>query len=107
MPLDPQARARLDERFALGKPPLHRMTPAAARADIEASIDRISPREEVNAVEDRQIAGPHGPIPVRIYTPQGSRAAESGPLPILVYFHGGGWVVCSIETHDAWCRHLV
>jgi acetyl esterase len=77
------------------------MTPAEARAAIEAGIDRVTPREAVARVEDREIPGPHGPIPVRIYTPEGD-----GPFPVLVYFHGGGWVVCSIETHDAWCRHL-
>jgi acetyl esterase len=101
MPLDPQAKALLDQRAALGGPPLHAMTPTQARADIEASIDRVTPREAVAAVEDLEIAGPHGPIPARIYTPKGA-----GPFPILLYFHGGGWVVCSIETHDAWCRHI-
>lgn len=101
MPLDPQAKAMLDQEAARGGPPLHTMTAAAARAAIDASIDRVTPRETVAAVEDRAIPGPHGPIPVRIYTPVGD-----GPFPILVYFHGGGWVVCSIETHDAWSRHI-
>jgi acetyl esterase len=77
------------------------MTAAEARAAVEAGIDRVTPREAVARVEDREIPGPNGPIPVRIYTPEGA-----GPFPILVYFHGGGWVVCSIETHDAWCRHI-
>ena len=101
MPLDPQAKALLDQRAASGEPQLHRMTVAQARATIEASIDRVTPRETVAGVEDREAPGPHGPIPVRIYTPEGA-----GPFPILLYFHGGGWVVCSIETHDAWCRHI-
>ncbi len=101
MPLDPQAKALLDQQAALKEPPLHQMTPAQARASIEAGIDRVTPREAVARVEDREIPGPHGPIPVRIYTPEGP-----GPFPILVYFHGGGWVVCSIETHDAWSRHI-
>lgn len=101
MPLDPQAKAMLDQDAAAGGPPLHRMTPQEARAAINAAIDTTTPREDVAALEDRDIPGPHGPIPVRIYTPQGR-----GPFPVLVYFHGGGWVVCSIETHDAWCRHI-
>src|SRR5690348_5386455 len=101
MPLDPQAKAMLDQDAASGVPPLHRMTVAEARAAINAPIDTVTPREAVANVEDRAIPGPHGPIPVRIYTPTGA-----GPFPILLYFHGGGWVVCSIETHDAWSRHI-
>src|SRR5690242_5105814 len=101
MPLDPQAKALLERNAAPGLPPLHRMTVAEARASIIASIDTVTPREAVAKVEDRAIPGPHGPIPVRIYTPEGP-----GPFPILLYFHGGGWVVCSIETHDAWSRHI-
>ncbi|HLG71644.1 MAG TPA: alpha/beta hydrolase fold domain-containing protein [Chloroflexota bacterium] len=77
------------------------MTVAEARAAINASIDTVTPREGVARVEDRAIPGPHGSIAVRIYTPRGP-----GPFPILLYFHGGGWVVCSIETHDAFARHL-
>ena len=101
MALDPQAQEMLAKDAALGEPPLREMTPAQARAAVEAGIDRTTPRESVAAVEDREIPGPGGSIPVRIYTPKGA-----GPFPILLYFHGGGWVVCSIETHDAWCRHL-
>ena len=48
------------------------------------------------AIEDTTVPGPAGDLPVRIYRPQGA-----GPLPVIVYFHGGGWVVGSIETHDA------
>lgn len=101
MPLDPQARVLLDREAALGKPLLHQMTVAEARASINAAIDTTTPREEVAEIEDREIPGPHGPIPLRLYTPAGS-----GPFPILLYFHGGGWVVCGIETHDAWSRHI-
>jgi acetyl esterase len=97
MPLDPQARALLDRQTTRDSRPLHQMTPAEVRAEIEAGIDRVTPREAVASVEDREISGPDGSILVRIYTPDGA-----GPFPILVYFHGGGWVVCSIETHDAW-----
>jgi len=101
MPLDPQAEALLARQAVLAAPPLHTMTAPNARAVINASIDTVTPREDVAAVENREIPGPHCPIPVRIYTPKGP-----GPFPILLYFHGGGWVVCSIETHDAWSRHI-
>src|SRR5690606_19779561 len=52
-------------------------------------------------VEDRKIPGPGGDIPVRIYTPV---AAGGDALPVLVYFHGGGWVIGDLDTHDALCR---
>jgi acetyl esterase len=55
----------------------------------------------VYQIEDRVILGAAGPIPIRIYTPAGD-----GPFPVLVYFHGGGWVLGSIETHDPICRAL-
>jgi acetyl esterase len=55
----------------------------------------------VDKVENRTIPGPDGPIPVRIYTPTGS-----GPHPLLVFFHGGGFVICSLDSHDGLCRAL-
>lgn len=66
-------------------------------------------REEVASVEDRMVPGPDGnEIPVRIYQPSTdsvSPADDSG-RPAVVYFHGGGWVNCGLETHDAICRTL-
>lgn len=58
--------------------------------------------EPVYRVEDRVIPGPESDIPIRIYTPEGK-----GPLPIVVYFHGGGFVYGDLETHDAVCRSIV
>lgn len=55
----------------------------------------------VGRVEDRRIPGPAGEIPVRIYTPEGS-----GPFPLIAFFHGGGFVLCSLETHDELCRAM-
>jgi acetyl esterase len=55
----------------------------------------------VARVQDREIPGPDGPLPVRVYAP-----AREGLLPALVYFHGGGWAICSLETHDNVCRAL-
>ncbi|MFS2056229.1 alpha/beta hydrolase, partial [Variovorax sp. CT11-76] len=54
-------------------------------------------------VRDLAADGPHGPIPVRIYRPLASGA---GPLPVLVYYHGGGWVIGDLDTHDVLCREL-
>lgn len=55
----------------------------------------------VGDVADRMIEGPGGDIPVRIYTPTGS-----GPFPVIVYYHGGGWVLADLDTHDASARAL-
>ena len=56
---------------------------------------------EVASVTDREIPGPQGPIPVRVYRPAGD-----APKPVIVYYHGGGWVLGSLETHDGTCRRL-
>ena len=67
---------------------------------MQLATENIEP-EQVARVENRTIPGPAGEIPVRIYTPQGS-----GPFPALVFFHGGGWVICNLDTHDGTCRSL-
>lgn len=102
MPVDPQAQVFLDMLAALNVPPANTQTVADARAMMEASrqLDS-SPPEPIHRVENRTIPGPAGEIPVRIYTPEGD-----GPFPVLVYFHGGGWVICSLDTHDGVCRLL-
>jgi acetyl esterase len=100
--LDPQMKALLDQAAAAGGKPFHDMTPAEARQAIETMFAafRGTPKE-VGKVEDRKVPGPAGQIPIRIYTPAGN-----GPFGALVYFHGGGWVIGNIETHDIVCRDL-
>jgi acetyl esterase len=102
MQLDPQMKAILDQFAAAGGKPIHEMTPAEARAAIDAMIGafRTEPKV-VSKIEDRKIPGPAGDIPVRVYTPAGK-----GPFGALVYFHGGGWVVGSVEAYDGICREL-
>lgn len=98
MPLDPQARAYLDRLAALGAPPPEEVSPEEARQQSEASAGAMfGPKEGVASIEDTVVEG----IPVRLYTPTGQLAP-----PTLVYFHGGGWVVGSLETHDGTCRAL-
>ena len=99
MPLDPQAQAVLEATAALGLPPNHTVSAQEARAN--AKLRPRAPGPEVAKVEDRNIPGPGGEIPVRIYTPEGS-----GPFPVLVWFHGGGWVLGDLEIADGVSRHL-
>src|SRR5437016_2356403 len=56
---------------------------------------------EIAAVREQTIDGPGGPLRIRIYTPHGT-----GPFPLLVFFHGSGFVLCSLDTHDGMCRNL-
>jgi len=71
-----------------------------ASRDIEHTlVPPVEKRPQVSYVENRKIPGPAGNIPVRIYTPEGE-----GPFPVIVYFHGGGFVLLSVETHDVVCR---
>ena len=101
MPLDPQTKAYLDQMVELQMPPITALSPEAIRQGIAAQFASVPPGEPVASVVNRTIPGPAGEIPVRIYTPEGS-----GPWPILVYFHGGGWVICSLDSHDGQCRSL-
>lgn len=100
MPLDPQAQAVLDTMAAANLPPYEQTSVEEARARYNAS-QTGGTAEPVAKIEDRQIPGPEGPLRIRIYTPQGM-----GPFPVLVYFHGGGWVFGNLESHDAICRAL-
>jgi acetyl esterase len=99
MPLDPQAKQVLEQIAALGLPPNHLVSPSQARINMKSRPRAAGP--EVARVEDRLIPGPGVDIPVRIYTPTGS-----GPFPILVWFHGGGWVVGDLDAADPTARHL-
>jgi acetyl esterase len=99
MPLDPQAQRVLELLASLGLPPTHTVSPAQARINSKARPRAAGP--DVARVEERLIPGPGAEIPVRVYTPEGP-----GPFPILVWFHGGGWVVGDLDTADPTARHL-
>jgi len=102
MPLDPQAQAFLDQMEALNAPALNTLTPEDARKAFEMMAELLELKPEpIAKSEDRMIPGPGGQIPVRIYTPEGNE-----PFPVLVFFHGGGFVIGSIELYDEFCREL-
>jgi acetyl esterase len=103
MPLDPQVSSYLMRLAALNLQPMSAQTPEEARALMQAETLGLGPPPPVGRIIDRTIPGPAGAIGIRITRP---RDAGDGPLPALVFFHGGGWVVGSIATHDALCRAL-
>src|SRR5262245_42202043 len=98
--LDPHVVRYLEAAKALGRPPLHTLEPAAARQQVLNSIDSDwGTPEPVREVKNLRIEGPGGDIPLRIYA-----AGYGAARPGLVYFHGGGWVLCDLDTHDVICR---
>jgi acetyl esterase len=101
MALDPQAQAFLDQIAAMGGQPLSSMGVEGARQAMEMLSQMRVAAVPVASAVDRRIAGPAGDIPLRVYTPHGT-----APFPLLVYFHGGGWVLGSLDTHDGICRSL-
>ncbi len=104
MSLDPQARALLDAAKASGAPEMWELTPDQARAEYLRRTERVRADVDIYRVEDRQIPGPVQPIKVRIYTPQASQ--EQASLPVLVWYHGGGFVIGDLDSHDSACRAL-
>jgi len=105
MTLDPQAALVL-ERAARANLPLYSLigAPAARELYRESRGALAPPPPEVAKVENLQASGPAGPIPVRLY--RGLGTADDARLPVLVYFHGGGWTIGDLDTHDVVCREF-
>ncbi len=102
MPLDPQLQAARDQRERDNAPPLYTLSLADARAADLASIRQDGGEAEpVFEVSELTIPGPGGDLPLRVYRPSATR-----PLPALVYFFGGGWVLGTIDTADGVSRRL-
>ncbi len=101
MALHPAVKALLDQAAAQNAPPLNSLPVEAARQGFRAMRGMAGAPEPVDSVEDRTVPGPAGEIPVRVYKPE-----SDAPLPVLVSFHGGGWVIGDLDTHDAVCRSL-
>jgi acetyl esterase/lipase len=101
MPLDPQAQRVVDAMAALNLKPVEESTPAEARESIRIRTAALGPFEDVAAVTDHRVPVAGAEITVRTYSPGGR-----GPHPVLVYYHGGGWVIGDLYTHDGLCRSL-
>lgn len=100
MSLDPEIQVLIDGMAAGDTPPLHELAPDEARALYVAMSQMLDTVDvPIGQVEDRTIG--EG-VPVRIYSP----VAGSGVLPVLVFYHGGGWVIGDLDSHDTLCRSL-
>jgi acetyl esterase len=100
--LDPKVRQLLEDLAAQGGPRLEDLSPREAR---KVAVEGLQPLagtpEPVRSVDNLRIPGPLGEIPLRVYIPD----AEA-PRPAMVYFHGGGWVVCDLDTHEVVCSAI-
>ncbi len=104
MPLDPVARKLLDEVAASGRPNAHLLPIAEARANFEAAYAGLGPGEAVAATAEHEIPVVGTMIPARSYRPAG--AGEDDLVPLVVYFHGVGWRMGSVDSQDGNCRSL-
>jgi len=103
MPLDPRVRRFLDLLAATNPPSASSLTVAQRRTAVGHLMAFAGPPAAVARVDDGTVPGPGGAVPVRTYTPEG---APAGLLPGMVYFHGGGLVAGSLDTHDTIARSL-
>jgi acetyl esterase len=100
MALHPQCKGFLDQIAASGGRPLHLLSPAEARAQAMPP-ELAGPEQPVHQVENKRIPGDGGLIPIRVYRP-----SAASPLPALVFFHGGGFVLGGLDMSDRTCRAL-
>jgi acetyl esterase len=103
--LHPDAQKVCELIVASGRPPFETLTPAEARVAYAASRAVLQPDPETVAeVVALEAPGPGGAIPLRLY--RGNGAAKGSPRPALIYFHGGGWVIGDLDSHDQVCRSI-
>jgi len=106
VPLDPTARQIVDAMAATFPPVDFARSGTENRRLIKEAAAAVIPEapEPVGAVDDRTVPGPAGRVPVRVYHPAGT--GDTAPLPVVAFFHGGGWVVCDLDSHDGMCRAI-
>ena len=104
MALDAIVKGLLEQMSANPMPKLWEVAPAQGREMFRMLASTLEPPAvAIGKIENRTMPGPGGPLKLRIYTPVAEGAAA---LPAIVYFHGGGWVIGDLDTHDALCRTL-
>jgi acetyl esterase len=99
MPLHPYLQTMVDKAAAL--PPIQTVPLDRLRATDVARFTTGVPKVELPSVEQVTMAGPGGPMALRIYKP-----SRDTNLPVVVFFHGSGFVLCSLDSHDLICRQL-
>jgi len=105
MSIDPQAQAVIDLAIKSGRPAYHTLSPKEARQLFRETRPASTPTPAaIGEVKNLTANGPGGPIPLRVYRPAG--VAADTKLPVLVFFHGGGWVIGDLDTHDVQCRQI-
>ena len=105
MILDPDAQRVLDMIKAAGRPAFNTLSPEEARGFFAAGRTVLQPDpEEVAEARDLEAPGPNGPVRLRLYRAAGTAAGQV--LPVLIYYHGGGWVLGDLDSHDQACRAI-
>ena len=104
MALDPQVQILLDLAKQAALPEVWQLTPDQGREQYATRVNKLKFNESIFRTEDRRIQGPGSDIALRIYTPRELKPGEK--LPVLLWFHGGGFVIGSLDTHDSACRML-
>ncbi|WP_049970691.1 alpha/beta hydrolase [Haladaptatus cibarius] len=97
--MDDEMAAAVERIEAMGVPPWHAMSVESARR-IEDDVFTPNEREEIHFVRDLSIPGPEGDIPIRVYRP------DVADVPVVVFYHGGGWVLGTLDSIDGVCREL-
>jgi acetyl esterase len=114
MPIDPTARVLIDAMEANFPPLDPTISGTEMRARVAEAAAKVMPAptdpEPVGEVLDRTVPGPAGEIPVRIYHPtvaaRDAAGVATSPVPTVAFFHGGGFVLCDLDSHDGICRAL-
>ncbi len=102
VPVHPQVQTMLDALAQMGGPALSELSPVEARAMYKA-LGALEQGEEIQRVDDRLVPTPEGDVAVRVYTPADAVGSNRG---VLLWFHGGGWVIGDLDTADHTCRAL-